>query len=78
MPHSMIHGNACFVYFNKIWDIPTWGRQRRLRILVDDSGLCSVVTRHDAENLDTTERLNRLRVLEVSCIPIAEGRKRRQ
>ena len=22
MPHSMIHGNACFVYFNKIWDIP--------------------------------------------------------
>jgi len=18
----MIHGNACFVYFNKIWDIP--------------------------------------------------------
>jgi len=19
----MIHGNACFVYFNKIWDIPT-------------------------------------------------------
>ena len=23
MPHSMIHGNACFVYFNKIWDIPS-------------------------------------------------------
>jgi len=19
----MIHGNACFVYFNKIWDIPS-------------------------------------------------------
>jgi len=55
----------------------TWGRQRGLRILVDDPGLCSVVARHDAEDLDTTERHNRLRVLEVSCIPIAEGRKRR-
>ena len=55
----------------------TWGRQRGLSILVDDPGLCSVVARHDAEDLDTTERLNRLRVLEVSCIPIAEGRKRR-
>jgi hypothetical protein len=21
-PHSMIHGDACFAYFNKIWDIP--------------------------------------------------------
>jgi len=20
--HSIIHGNACFAYFNKIWDIP--------------------------------------------------------
>jgi len=45
--------------------------------MVDDPGLCSVVARHDAEDLDTTERLHRLRVLEVSCILIAEGRKRR-
>jgi hypothetical protein len=22
MPHSIIHGDACFTYFNKIWDIP--------------------------------------------------------
>jgi hypothetical protein len=21
-PHSMIHGDACFPYFNKIWGIP--------------------------------------------------------
>jgi len=21
-PHSIIHGDACFAYFNKIWDIP--------------------------------------------------------
>jgi hypothetical protein len=21
MPHSMFHGNACFAYFKKIWDI---------------------------------------------------------
>jgi hypothetical protein len=21
-PHSMINGNACFAYFNKIWGIP--------------------------------------------------------
>jgi len=23
MPHSIIHGNACLAYFNKIWGIPT-------------------------------------------------------
>jgi hypothetical protein len=22
-PHSIIHGDACFAYFNKIWGIPT-------------------------------------------------------
>ena len=22
-PHSIIHGNACFAYFNKIWGIPS-------------------------------------------------------
>jgi hypothetical protein len=22
MPHSIIHGDACFAYFNKIWGIP--------------------------------------------------------
>jgi hypothetical protein len=22
MPHSIIHRNACLVYFNKIWGIP--------------------------------------------------------
>jgi hypothetical protein len=22
-PHSMINGNACFAYFNKIWGIPS-------------------------------------------------------
>jgi hypothetical protein len=21
-PHSITHGDACFAYFNKIWDIP--------------------------------------------------------
>ena len=23
MPHNIIHGDACFAYFNKIWGIPT-------------------------------------------------------
>ena len=23
MPHSIIHRNACFAYFNKMWGIPT-------------------------------------------------------
>jgi hypothetical protein len=27
MPHSIIHGNACFAYFNKIWDIPRSQRE---------------------------------------------------
>jgi hypothetical protein len=22
-PHSMSNGNACFAYFNEIWDIPS-------------------------------------------------------
>jgi hypothetical protein len=26
MPHSIIHGDACFAYFNKIWGIPLFGR----------------------------------------------------
>jgi hypothetical protein len=21
-PHNIIHGDACFAYFNKVWDIP--------------------------------------------------------
>jgi predicted dehydrogenase len=25
IPHSIIHGHACFAYFNKIWGIPAWG-----------------------------------------------------
>ena len=25
MPHSIIHGDACFAYFNNIWDIPLPG-----------------------------------------------------
>ena len=39
----------------------TWDRQRELRILVDGPGLCSVVARHDCEDLDTNERLKRPR-----------------
>jgi hypothetical protein len=23
-PHSIIHGDACFAYFNKIWGIPVF------------------------------------------------------
>jgi hypothetical protein len=23
MPHSIVHGNACSTYFNKIWGIPS-------------------------------------------------------
>jgi len=26
MPHSIIHGDAYFAYFNKIWGIPWRGR----------------------------------------------------
>jgi hypothetical protein len=27
-PHSIIHGDACFAYFNKIWGIPPHARMR--------------------------------------------------
>ncbi len=27
-PHSIIHGDACFAYFNKIWGIPDELRRR--------------------------------------------------
>jgi hypothetical protein len=35
MPHSIIPGDACFAYFNKIWGIPAspppdWSVKRRL------------------------------------------------
>src|SRR5215831_15421743 len=30
-PHSIIHGDACFAYFNKIWGIPRNGALPRLR-----------------------------------------------
>src|SRR5215469_10857148 len=29
-PHSMIHGDACFAYFNKIWGILSSPRQEAL------------------------------------------------
>jgi hypothetical protein len=28
-PHSIIHGHACFAYFNKIWGIPPMNSMRR-------------------------------------------------
>ena len=28
-PHSMIHGDACFAYFNKIWGILGGGKQKQ-------------------------------------------------
>ena len=29
-PHSIIHGDACFAYFNKIWGIPQYEDEYRL------------------------------------------------
>jgi hypothetical protein len=34
-PHSIIHGDACFAYFNKIWGIP---QSKRLSIQGATSG----------------------------------------
>jgi cytochrome c2 len=28
-PHSIIHGDACFAYFNKIWGIPVPGNNMK-------------------------------------------------
>src|SRR5262249_50601479 len=36
-PHSMIHGDACFAYFNKIWGIPSSHIQRRYTGVTDSS-----------------------------------------
>src|SRR5262245_13415642 len=33
-PHSMIHGDACFAYFNKIWGIPPSQRLRMFSLLL--------------------------------------------
>jgi hypothetical protein len=30
-PHSIIHGDACFAYFNKIWGAPGTSEPDRLR-----------------------------------------------
>jgi hypothetical protein len=29
-PHSIIHGDACFAYFNKIWGIPLEAKSKPL------------------------------------------------
>jgi hypothetical protein len=32
-PHSIIHGNACFAYFNRIWGIPgSGGKLRQIKL----------------------------------------------
>ena len=35
----MIHGNACFVYFNKIWDIPYLLRRICLAVVCLDTNI---------------------------------------
>jgi hypothetical protein len=30
-PHSIIHGDACFAYFNKVWGIPPIIRKSRAK-----------------------------------------------
>ena len=34
MPHSIIHGDACFAYFNKIWGIPSIVRVESLGAII--------------------------------------------
>jgi hypothetical protein len=41
IPHSIIHGDACFAYFNKIWGIPLYpinslARERLRGLNIDD------------------------------------------
>src|SRR5262249_12727799 len=36
-PHSMIHGDACFAYFNKIWGIPQTSALNRIRIKLSNA-----------------------------------------
>jgi len=40
-PHSMIHGDACFAYFNKIWGIPQTCWHVRF---VPKADICSAVS----------------------------------
>jgi hypothetical protein len=44
-PHSIIHGDACFAYFNKIWGIPQ--KQRGERVMT------SILDFHDYPGIET-------------------------
>jgi hypothetical protein len=49
-PHSIIHGDACFAYFNKIWGIPTVNSGRDKHLLLSAIGLAALV-----QQLETQE-----------------------
>jgi hypothetical protein len=45
-PHSIIHGDACFAYFNKIWGIPMTNDCAMLsRLLSPTSGKVNAASR---------------------------------
>jgi hypothetical protein len=44
MPHSIINGDACFAYFNKIWGIPKLGTPSCLPIIAFDYRICRFQT----------------------------------
>src|SRR5262249_7681424 len=50
-PHSMIHGDACFAYFNKIWGIPS--RMDRARSLIASGRLKVAILRNRSTNNPT-------------------------
>jgi hypothetical protein len=49
MPHSIIHGNACFAYFNKIWGIPSPHRTSRYRRRILMPARTSAVVRYNVQ-----------------------------
>jgi hypothetical protein len=59
-PHSIIHGDACFAYFNKIWGIPRGGGVAAYgaRAAVGDAGNLVSSTAHRSLK-STCRRFNR-------------------
>ena len=86
-PHSIIHGDAYFAYFNKIWGIPLFALSRTLFLFLTDCFAAHLIPPlpHDPSErflsrcrlgLSAVERdLSQFEALKKAVLAEAEGRK---
>jgi hypothetical protein len=60
-PHSIIHGDACFAYFNKVWGIPQPRVNRMLKSFICVYSSANLIAHPlRRSNLVTSDRLKPL------------------